>query len=286
MISGVGGAATVSGRRGVGVFGLGVRALVSEVVMGASTGDRKVARTHRSNLARLVTLTVVAMVAVAGCGGGDDDTTPTDPTVTPSSAAPPTTAPQTTTTETVASTTTGVATTTSATTTPSVATITPATTPIPSTSAPATTAPAKFSDEAALAVLEGYFAQRRECVRSIPDCDTSAFDEYLMDPQLSGDRQQISEWQAASYFGIDGETLTYEVLELRLDASIPHIVICQRDGGSLVERRPGEPDRVIDGGYVEKIREAHFRRTADGWRIEGFATRTEAEGEPGALCDS
>lgn len=107
----------------------------------------------------------------------------------------------------------------------------------------------------------------------------------MVDPQLSGSRQQIAEWQALGYVTEGADTLTFDVLETHLDEIIPHLVICQRDGGSLIRREPGEPDVVVEGGYTEKIREVHLVRRPDGWRIEGFATREEVADAPGALCE-
>ena len=205
-------------------------------------------------------LLLAAVALLAACNGDDDTTASTRESAVSASTVAPTT--EVTTTEvttppTAQSTTTAAQTTivlTGPTTSAPTTTVAPSTAPTPTTNPSSSTSPTS-DEERALAVIEGYYAVLRECARSIPTCDTSNFGDYLADEQRLISQQRIAEWQANSYEVVNGDSLTYEVLEVHLDFTIPYVLVCERDGSSLVERQPGEPDAVVEEGYFEKVRE-------------------------------
>lgn len=234
--------------------------------------------------ARRVVIGALLLALVPACSGGNDDTTLSATAFT----APMTTAPVVTTPPAPP---TALATEPTPTTQPSTTAATPLATVPPVTGAPsssvltvpASTATVLTDEELALAVVAGSYRVWIECIRSISTCDTSTFAEFVTEPQLSGDIEQIAEAQRNGWEVENADSLTYEVLEVDLEHTIPHVIVCQRDEGRLVERKPGEPERALEEGYLEKVREAHLVRSGDGWSIEGFAAREESP-ERGALC--
>lgn len=252
--------------------------------MGSTVSDGRW-RNDRRPSPRALLLLAGALLLLASCNG-DDTTLPSEPPVATASTS---------TTEPAAVSTPAPPVTSGAPETTAVETTEPGGTSVAPTSAtgstttaqsPTSTLPSIDVDPvaAAIATVELQFELRRECVRDLPNCDTSTFEQVMVDPQLQGDRDQIAEWQAMGYVTEGAETLTFQVLEVHLDEIIPHLVICQRDGGQLIRRQAGQPDEIVDGGYDEKIREVHLVRRPDGWRVEGFATREEVPDRPGALC--
>lgn len=225
------------------------------------------------------TLLLAAVAMLAACSG-DDDTTPSTTTqpevatsaVTPSmeATAPPTSSTPTSSTAPV--TTPNPPTTTATTVTPT--TVAPPS--VQATAAPAlnTSVPGTEEDQA-LAVIEGAYRVWIECLESIAACDTSTFNAYVTHPQLGGDQETIAEYKANNYEVDNARSLTYEVLEVDLEFTIPYAVVCERDQSTVVQRVAGQPDRVIEENDVEQVREIHLVETPLGWRVEGFATRED-----------
>jgi hypothetical protein len=238
-------------------------------------------------------LLLAAVALIPACNADDDTTSPTTSAAvtvlvattvdntTPVTAARGTTDPPTTEPARTHPPTTAVTATPPSTVGPGVPSTTPATPP--TSNDQATTAPLSEEDRV-LALLAGSYEVWRECVQSVQTCDDAVFNDYLANPQLDGVRQNIAEWKANFYEVINVEALTYEVLDVDLQFTIPYVLICERNGSALVERRPGEPERIVDEGYVEQIREVQLTQVAGEWRIEGYATRERVEDQVGALC--
>ena len=140
----------------------------------------------------------------------------------------------------------------------------------PSTAGPLT------DEEEVLAVIEGAYRVWIECLESVAACDTSTFNAYVTHPQLAGDQETIADYKANGYEVDNAGSLSYEVLEMDLEFTIPYAVVCEKDQSTVVQRLPGEPDRIIEQNDVQQVREIHLAKTPLGWRVEGFATR---EGE-------
>jgi len=243
--------------------------------MAGTTGGWRSTPTSRHPIARAAA--AVLAVSILGACNGNGTTLPTEPPVQPRETTTTTIQPTTTTTPAP----------------PTQPPMTIAVTPPPTSgppSTPATTAsPAPttlpLSDEqAALDAVASAHTAWVGCIATIATCDVTGFGDFFAEPALSGVRGQVVDAQAAGYVVEHADLLTYEVLEVDLEAFVPYVLVCQRDGSLLVERRPGEPDRVIEGGYNEKIREAQLERTAEGWRVRGYATREEVPDQVGALC--
>lgn len=257
--------------------------------MGASTGDRRVAWPHGSVAARVLIGLVVAVAAGSSACSGDDDTAPTEPvdpraptsvaattvaatTVAPTTQTPTSKAPQTTVASSEAQ---------EGTTPPTLPSSSQASAE-PTSSPPSSAGPE--AEEAALAAVREAHTVWIDCIANLPACDPSAFDAYYAEPALSGVKDQVAEAQTNGYVVDNADQLTFEVLQVELEAFVPYVLVCQRDGSALIERREGQPDRLIEGGYNEKIREVQLERSGDRWRVKGYATRDEVAGQVGALC--
>lgn len=118
----------------------------------------------------------------------------------------------------------------------------------------------------------------------MPTCDPASLEQYRAGRLLESSQRRLAEWKASFYEAENLDAYGFTALEVHLETDPPYVLLCEWDGTSLVERRPGQSERVVEAGYVEKLREAHLTMTPDGWRVEAFATREEVRDQEGALC--
>ncbi|HWL41635.1 MAG TPA: hypothetical protein VNQ73_01740 [Ilumatobacter sp.] len=138
--------------------------------------------------------------------------------------------------------------------------------------------------EAALAVVDRYYALWRECVRSLPVCDPTVFAEVGVASVVEAFSEQIRHEQALLHEAENVDSYTYLVLTTERDAGRVVVTVCQRDGIVVFERPPDGKEQLVTDRFVSKIREWHVDPTESGWRIVGATTVEEASDLENDLC--
>jgi len=219
---------------------------------------------------RILSGALVLVLVAAACGGSDrpdltaereleefnESTTTEAPEPDPTVAT--TEAPETTTTTEVIETTTTAATTTT------------------------TLAPTQEEQKAEIiAAVEAYAESWRECLRQLPNCDTSALAGTRTSQQLSDTVALVDDWNSLGYRAEKVDQMVTRIDAVRFfdEASDVEVEVCETGGGILLEG-----DDVVDDEFVTAILYIQVLEQDGIWKVFRVTQERAASGIENDLC--